>query len=151
MTAATNARMRSANAKKIREFVTPEGVDLQLRIASSGLRLGALIVDLIVILGALLLFSIFMAWVGYSTSGDLVVTIWMLGAFVLRTFWFIGFELGSRAATPGKRLMGIRVVARDGGRLTADAVVARNLIRELELFLPLMMLGVGAAEDMVSG
>jgi uncharacterized RDD family membrane protein YckC len=60
----------------------------------------------------------------------------MLGFFMLRTFWFIGFELGSRAATPGKRLMGIRVVARDGGRLTADAVVARNLIRELELFLP---------------
>ena len=47
--------------------------------------------------------------------------------------------------------MGIRVVARDGGRLTADAVVARNLIRELELFLPLMMLGAGASEDMVSG
>src|SRR3546814_9024800 len=65
------------------------------------------------------------------------------------TFWFIGFELGSRAATPGKRLMGIRVVARDGGRLTADAVVARNLIRELELFLPLMMLGAGASEDKI--
>jgi hypothetical protein len=29
--------------------------------------------------------------------------------------------------------------------------VARNLIRELELFLPLMMVGVGAAEDAVSG
>lgn len=151
MTAATNARMRNASAKKVREFVTPEGVDLQLRIASSGLRLGALIVDLIVISAVLLLFSIFMAWVGFSASGDIAVTIWMLGAFVLRTFWFIGFELGSRAATPGKRLMGIRVVARDGGRLTADAVVARNLIRELELFLPLMMLGVGTAEDMVSG
>ncbi len=47
-------------------------------------------------------------------------------------------------------MTGIRVVARDGGRLTADAVVARNLIRELELFLPLMMLGVAAAEDMAS-
>jgi uncharacterized RDD family membrane protein YckC len=151
MTAATNARMRNASAKKVREFVTPEGVDLQLRIASSGLRLGALIVDLLVISAVLLLFSIFMAWVGFSASGDIAVMIWMLGAFVLRTFWFIGFELGSRAATPGKRLMGIRVVARDGGRLTADAVVARNLIRELELFLPLMMLGVGTAEDMVSG
>src|SRR3546814_2569877 len=46
MTAAQNAKLRTAQAKKIREFVTPEGVDLQLRIASSGLRLGALIVDL---------------------------------------------------------------------------------------------------------
>lgn len=151
MTAATNARMRNASAKKVREFVTPEGVDLQIRIASSGLRLGALIVDLLVISAVLLVFSIFMAWVGFSASGDIAMMIWMLGAFVLRTFWFIGFELGSRAATPGKRLMGIRVVARDGGRLTADAVVARNLIRELELFLPLMMLGVGTAENMVSG
>ena len=151
MSAATNAKARNAQSKKIRQFITPEGVDLQLRIASAGLRLGALIVDLILIAAALFAFSLFMLWIGAAGSGDVAFTVWMLGFFMLRTFWFIGFELGSRAATPGKRLMGIRVVARDGGRLTADAVVARNLIRELELFLPLMMVGMGAAEDMVSG
>lgn len=151
MTAAQNAKLRATQAKKVREFVTPEGVDLQLRIASAGLRLGALIVDLVIIYLALLLFTLLMVWVGFAVQGGVAEVVWMLGAFVLRTFWFIGFELGARAATPGKRTMGIRVVARDGGRLTADAVVARNLIRELELFLPLMMLGVGAAEDMVSG
>jgi uncharacterized RDD family membrane protein YckC len=151
MTAAANAKHRAASAKKIRQFVTPEGVDLELRIASAGLRFGALLVDLILILLALFLFSLFMLWVGFASRSDVTVVVWLLGSFVLRTFWFIGFELGSRAATPGKRLMGIRVVARDGDRLTADAVVARNLIRELELFLPLMMLGAGAAEDMVSG
>ena len=151
MTAAQNAKLRATQAKKVREFVTPEGVDLQLRIASAGLRLGALIVDLVIIYLALLLFTLLMVWVGFAVQGGVAEVVWMLGAFVLRTFWFIGFELGARAATPGKRTMGIRVVARDGGRLTADAVVARNLIRELELFLPLMMLWVGAAEDMVSG
>ena len=151
MTAAANAKQRAAKAKKVRQFVTPEGVDLELRIASAGLRFGALLVDLILIALALFLFSLFMLWVGLASRSDVTVVVWMLGAFVLRTFWFVGFELGQRAATPGKRLMGIRVVARDGGRLTADAVVARNLIRELELFLPLMMLGAGASEDMVSG
>lgn len=150
MTAAANARMRAANAKKVRQFITPEGVDLELKIASSGLRFGALMIDLTLILVTLILFSLLMAWAGFASQSDVTVVIWMLGAFLLRTFWFIGFELGSRAATPGKRMMGIRVVARDGGRLTADAVVARNLIRELELFLPLMMLGVSAAEDMAS-
>lgn len=149
--AASNAKLRASQEKKIREFVTPEGVDLELRIASSGLRLGALIVDLIAITVTLFVFNLLVDWISHATPRDIAFIIWMLGAFVLRTFWFIGFELGSRAATPGKRLMGIRVVARDGGRLTADAVVARNLIRELELFLPLMMLGVGASEDMVSG
>jgi len=151
MTAAANARARAAGAKKIRQFITPEGVDLELKIAGSGLRFGALLVDLILIQLALLLFWLAMVWIGVASRSDVTEVIWMLGAFLLRTFWFIGFELGSRAATPGKRLMGIRVVARDGGRLTADAVVARNLIRELEIFLPLMMLGVGVAEDAVSG
>lgn len=151
MTAGTNAKQRAASAKKIRQFVTPEGVDLELRIASAGLRFGALLVDLLLIVLALLLFGLFLDWIDVAASRDTIEIIWLLGFFVLRTFWFIGFELGSRAATPGKRLMGIRVVARDGGRLTADAVVARNLIRELEIFLPLMMLGVGASEDMVSG
>ena len=127
MTAATNTRMRNASAKKVREFVTPEGVDLQLRIASSGLRLGALIVDLLVITVTLFVFNLLVDWISHATPRDIAFIIWMLGAFVLRTFWFIGFELGSRAATPGKRLMGIRVVARNGGRLTADAVVARVL------------------------
>ncbi|MBA3940086.1 MAG: RDD family protein [Sphingopyxis sp.] len=148
--AATNARIRADRKKKTRQFITPEGVDLELKIASSGLRFGALVLDLTLIMLSLLLFSLLVAWGGIATQSDIAVSIWLLGAFVLRTFWFIGFELGSRAATPGKRMMGIRVVARDGGRLTADAVVARNLIRELELFLPLMMLGVGAAEEMVS-
>ncbi|KTE15975.1 RDD family protein [Sphingopyxis sp. H115] len=148
--AATHAKHREADAKKVRQFITPEGVDLELKIASSGLRLGALMTDVILILVTLILFTLLMIWIGFGSQSDMTVVIWMLGAFLLRTFWFIGFELGSRAATPGKRLMGIRVVARDGGRLTADAVVARNLIRELELFLPLMMMGVAAAEDMAS-
>ena len=149
--AAANAKSRAARTKKIRQFVTPEGVDLELKIASAGLRFGALLVDMILIQLALLLFWLLMLWIGVAAQSDVTEVIWMLGAFLLRTFWFIGFELGSRAATPGKRLMGIRVVARDGGRQTADAVVARNLIRELELFLPLMMLGAGVAQDSVSG
>ena len=149
--AAVNAKSRTARAKKIRQFITPEGVDLELRIASSGLRFGALLVDLMILVIMLFLFALLIQFIGIASGDDMGQIIGLLGFFLLRTFWFIGFELGSRAATPGKRLMGIRVVAREGGRLTADAVVARNLIRELELFLPLMMLGVGAAEDMVSG
>ena len=45
-------------------------------------------------------------------------------------------ELGARGATPGKRLLGIRVAARDGGKLTADMVIARNLLRDSELVMP---------------
>ncbi|MDK2761095.1 MAG: RDD family protein [Sphingopyxis sp.] len=150
MSAAADAKQRAAEAKRIRQFITPEGIDLELKIASSGLRMGALMIDLIAMTLVLIILSLLAIWLSPAVRPDVMIIVWMLGAFLLRTFWFIGFELGSRAATPGKRMMGIRVVARDGGRLTADAVVARNLIRELELFLPLMMLGMGAVENMVS-
>ena len=78
---------------------------------------------------------------GQGATLQIIAAIWLLGAFVLRNLYFILFESGRRTATPGKRLLGIRVAARDGGRLTADAVVARNLMRELEFFLPLSFIG----------
>jgi hypothetical protein len=56
------------------------------------------------------------------------------------------FEMGSRGATPGKRIMGLRVVARDGARLSGSAVIARNAMREIEVFLPLSFLGMQTAE-----
>jgi uncharacterized RDD family membrane protein YckC len=142
------APVRSPKTKR-RQFITPEGVDLELVIASSTQRLGALVIDLAFILLALLAVSLLAWWLGSATGTDVAIIVWLLGFFILRTFWFILFELGQRAATPGKRIVGIRVVARDGGRLTADAVIARNLIRELEIFLPLGFLVSAGADDMV--
>jgi hypothetical protein len=43
-------------------------------------------------------------------------------------------------------MMGLRVVARDGARLTGGAVIARNAMREIEVFLPLSFLAAQAAE-----
>jgi uncharacterized RDD family membrane protein YckC len=82
-----------------------------------------------------------------------MVIVWLLGAFALRNGYFVMFELTPRAATPGKRIMGLRVAARDGGRLTAEAVFARNALREIEFFLPLTFIfasGAGA-EDPIAG
>jgi uncharacterized RDD family membrane protein YckC len=147
--ATTQAAAIQNKRDKRRQFITPEGVDLELAIASSGLRFAALVIDLTLLVLILILFTLLAIWIGYGGGAETATTIWLLGFFLLRTFWFIGFELGKRAATPGKRITGIRVVARDGGRLTADAVIARNLIRELEIFLPFTFLGSGASEDMV--
>jgi uncharacterized RDD family membrane protein YckC len=68
-----------------------------------------------------------------------LVVVWIIVAFLIRNAWFIAFELGPRGATPGKRIMRIRIAARDGARLTPERVIARNLLRDIELFLPLGM------------
>jgi uncharacterized RDD family membrane protein YckC len=131
---------RHAPDKNRRTFVTPEGVDLKLDIASIGERAGAMMFDLVVIVVTLVLFTIFLVLLlgrGGAAVDQAVVMVWLLGFFLLRNGWFTAFELGPRAATPGKRLMKLRVVARDGSRLRGHQVVARNAMRELELFLPL--------------
>jgi uncharacterized RDD family membrane protein YckC len=64
-----------------------------------------------------------------------------LGAFVLRNFYFVAFELSAKAATPGKRILGLRVASRNGGRLAAQGVLVRNAMRELEFFIPLSVIG----------
>lgn len=127
-----------------RRFVTPEGVDLRLELAEASARAGAFLLDCAILIGVLLLFTIALAF-SWFALGDLapqlLSILWLLGFFLLRNGWFILFEMGPRAATPGKRRLGLRVVARDGGRLSADAVIARNAMRELEFFLPLSFLG----------
>ena len=146
MTAATSrpARPTRPVVDGPREFVTPEGVDLRLRIASYSERCGAFILDVLILLGVLIALTALVAiaiWrMNWPFGTELMAVIWMLGFFLLRNFYFIGFEIRPGAATPGKRAMGLRVIARDGGRLTADAVFARNAMRELEVFLPAMFL-----------
>jgi uncharacterized RDD family membrane protein YckC len=140
-------------ARRRRSLVTPEGVDLSLSIADAGQRAAALMLDLLIMVGTLVLLTIvaIVSIVGSGGQGwQAVAILWLLGFFLLRNGYFILMEMGPRAATFGKRACGLRVVARDGGRLTADAVIARNLMREIEIFLPLTMLAVRSGEGLAS-
>jgi uncharacterized RDD family membrane protein YckC len=150
MATAVPATPRAAEPKAAftRRFVTPEGVDLSLTLATAGERAGALILDLIFIGIILVVLTLLCLWLasklGFS-NGEPLLVIWILGFFILRSGWFILFELTPRAATPGKRILGLRVAARDGGRLTSEAVLVRNAMREIEVFLPLAFLSLSGA------
>lgn len=149
------ARRRIPVAKSdVREFVTPEGVDLGLHLGSVGERAGAFLLDLVIICGMLfgLTLAVIFLVIGAASSGSAAVqavaAIWLLGFFLLRNFYFTAFELGTRSATIGKRVMKLRVVSRDGRRLSGHAVVARNAMRELEFFLPLSFLAYANSQGL---
>jgi len=78
--------------------------------------------------------------VAVGMSQNILFSIAMLAMFVLRNFYFVLFELHWGGTTPGKRRMGLRVISRDGGPLTVEAIFIRNLLRELETFMPLIAL-----------
>jgi len=129
-----------------RTFVTPEGVDLKLELASGASRAGAFLIDAMIMICLLVAVTLALALTAVPGVGEFLTILWLIGFFILRNGWFVLFEMGSRGATPGKRLMGLRVVARDGARLTGAAVVARNAMREIEVFLPLSFLAEQTAE-----
>ncbi|NGM48801.1 RDD family protein [Caulobacter sp. 602-2] len=137
----------AATLKLTRPFVTPEGVDLRLQLADASQRAGAFLLDAAIMFAVLTVASILIAILGIGAlaaaglkGGEVIAVLWLLGFFLLRNFYFVGFELSAAAATPGKRVMGIRVAARDGGRLRPGAIFARNAMRELEVFIPISML-----------
>ena len=132
-----------------RTLITPEGVDLGLRVGEASERAAAFLIDAVILIVGLIVLTLVcvLAVVGmHGQAAEPVAVIWVLGSFIARSLYFIGFELGPRGATPGKRMMKLRVAARNGGRLTANAVFARNLMRELEVFVPLTFLGTQAEQ-----
>jgi uncharacterized RDD family membrane protein YckC len=142
------------NSSKVRDLITPEGLIIPITIGSRGARLGALILDFVILYVALTLFAYLVFWIAGGVAEqpldaiednvdgaqEFLSIVFILVLFLARYGYFLLFELGPRGATPGKRLTGLRVAARDGGRLTPEAVIARNLLRDIELFMPLIFL-----------
>ncbi|MDE2563373.1 MAG: RDD family protein [Sphingomonadales bacterium] len=150
-----SARLASRDRQdRRRSVVTPEGVVLNLVLGHRGNRAAALLIDLFLISLAMALTTWGLAAVAQAMGVQMkdldkaggafdhaiqfLVVVWIVAMFLFRNAWFLFFELGPRGATPGKRMTGLRVASRDGGRLTTEAVIARNIVRDIELFMPIV-------------
>jgi len=133
-------RPAGAPAERLREVVTPEGVPIRFAVALAGDRLGALLLDLLAIAAIVLalVIPLVVLAVRGTFEADVVGAAALLAVFLVRTFYFTFFELTWQGQTPGKRRLRLRAVEARGGPLTAEAIIARNLTREVELFLPLV-------------
>lgn len=147
--------------KRRRTVVTPEGVAMPVTVASRGARVAALLLDFFILYVGMFIFILLMLWLAsglfeelidaadeqVSGAAEFLAIVVILFFFLARYGYFLAFELGPRGATLGKRAVGIRIAARDGGRLTAEAVIARNLLRDIEMFLPIaFLLGAPSGE-----
>jgi uncharacterized RDD family membrane protein YckC len=119
-----------------RALITPEGVPLPMKIAPLAARVIAWTVDMMAI-GLLVGVGIVasMALSGLH-SGEWFGALALLWSFIVRNFYFMFFETRWRGSTPGKRVVGTRVMDARGGPLDVRAVFVRNVTRDLELFIP---------------
>jgi uncharacterized RDD family membrane protein YckC len=130
------------------DVATGESVAFSYELAGLGSRFLALLVDLSIQIGVVILVALLLVWVAQAAPGGgkdlaptskiadaIVDSIFIIAAFMLFFGYFIIFEWRFNGRTPGKRLLGIRVV-RDGGfPVDFTASVVRNVVRVLEFAL----------------
>ena len=120
-------------------LTTPEEVTLHFGVASLGSRVIALSLDLVVLFALLVAVMMPVTMLASIDEGVATALAYFVH-FVLRNFYFIASELRWQGRTVGKRAARLRVIARDGGPLTAGMIFARNLTRDVEIFLPIQLL-----------
>lgn len=116
---------------------TPEHVTLDYEIAGLGSRAAAALLDMLLLVGiwvAGMLLLLLLARLGYA-PGRLASALLLMIAFAGWYGYFTFFEGLRQGQTPGKRALGLRVVADTGHPVTIGAAAVRNLLR-LADFLP---------------
>lgn len=130
------------------EVRTGESVEIRYELAGLGSRFIAVVIDVGIQVGVTLAaFTLLLlvarpiahglAWLDVS-SKTLVIVGWSLltlALFALYFGYFIIFELAWSGRTPGKRIMGLRVVRDAGFPIDIGAAVIRNLVRTIEFAL----------------
>ncbi len=87
-----------------RVIVSPEGVPLEVQVASHGERLTAFCLDLFFMFAAILCLYLTLLLAFFSKTGISVgMTLVLFLAFVVRNLYFMHFELAWQGRTPGKR------------------------------------------------
>ncbi|RME82249.1 MAG: RDD family protein [Planctomycetota bacterium] len=126
---------------KIIVLETPEQAEIRLPIASLGDRILALFLDLLLLffLSFIIVFSFSILRIAFIPLAYLLMAVMVLLLFLLWNFYFIYYET-KRGATWGKLRSGLKVISIDGGFLPASSLFTRNLMRIVEVWMPLFLL-----------
>ena len=143
---------KARERRLINDFLPPEGVPIKFEVAGLGARLAAQIADLLLTVVFMLALIVLLA-VGFDVLDapqTVVVGFAAILSLAIRAPYYIFAELFWNGRTLGKRMMRLRVVSADGRSLTAHAVVVRNLMKEVEVFMPGTYLLVTSEADTVT-
>lgn len=114
----------------LKAIETPEGIDLLLRPAGPVPRALAYVLDLA--LRALLYLGLLLVVAPFGGAG---AGVFLVALFLLEWLYPVLFEVLGRGQTPGKRALGLRVLAQDGTPVGWGASLLRSLLMAAD-FLP---------------
>jgi uncharacterized RDD family membrane protein YckC len=109
-----------------------EGIEIRLRMAGPVLRGVAYLIDFAIRAAVLLAGGIAVSFAGIAVGMKVASGVLLLSWFALDWLYPVIFEAGKRGATPGKRMMGLRVVQATGSPITLGQAVVRNFLRFID-------------------
>lgn len=139
---------QTSGTRLIEDFVPPEGVPLHFGVAPLGTRFGSQIIDLL-ITGGLCIALILVLALSNAVTETALSAVSALLFFLIRTPYYAAAELVWNGQTLGKRLSRVRVISGNGRSLTPYQIVVRNLMREVEIFVPGTMLILASELDVI--
>jgi uncharacterized RDD family membrane protein YckC len=118
----------------VHDVLTAEKVVLTFRVAGLGSRFLAWLVDMVLMLVIITAGRVFVLplEIGREGFGVAVMTVW---TFCVQWGYFLLFEWLWQGQTPGKRIVGIRVIQWRGTAITFSQSAVRNIVRTAD-FLP---------------
>jgi uncharacterized RDD family membrane protein YckC len=129
---------------------TPEQIDLHFHVAGIGSRFVAILLDQLIVGAAYFALGIaaliVLSTLGMSHRLDSMTT-WFLAVLIFLVFvvywgYFALFEAWWQGQTPGKRVMKLRVIKDTGRQITLFESLARNLVRFVDYFPSMYLVGV---------
>ena len=135
---------KSAQIDSTVEIVTPENIAFHYQVAGPFRRFPAFMLDLLVRAGV---FTLVMIVLGFAGALTRMAGLTFAGGaiFWFALEWFYGgiFETWMNGQTPGKWVLGIRVLSVDGQPINGIQAIMRNILRTLDT-MPVMtcMLGL---------
>ncbi len=125
------------------QVVTPENIAFDYRVAGPFRRLPAFLLDVAIRIAAFFLIGLIISFFAGAGGSGLAVAVILIGWFVSE--WFYGglFETYWNGQTPGKRIMGLRVLTTDGQPINGLQAVMRNVFRTADMYpmLSIQILG----------
>lgn len=128
---------KSAQIDSTVEIVTPENIAFHYQVAGPFRRFPAFMLDMLIRTGVITLVAIILGLAGALTNlGGITGLGFLIIWFV--SDWFYGgvFETWMNGQTPGKWVLGIRVLSLDGQPINGLQATLRNILRTVDMFPP---------------
>ena len=127
--------MRPALADTLQPVELAEGVAIQLRVAGPAARSLAWTIDMLIAIACYIAMGTTLGLLGLFGMENVWQGVLLLFLFFFNWFYNVFFEMSRHGATPGQRVMGLKVASVSGGPVRLPQSLIRNLLRVID-FMP---------------